>query len=270
MDEMELGNMIGRGRTAKIYRYGDNDVVKLFEKNFDSKAVEHEYSSSKIVHESGLAVPYVKEMMELEGQYGIVYEYVSGPTMMKLMQSKPYLIGRLARKLAELQVSMHKKTASSLPDIKEKFKTMINRINTLPDDKVKKILNVLNSLPDGDSICHMDFHPDNIIKSNDRYVTIDWTNAAKGSPAADVALTSLTISMGAMPPGTPKIVLYVTELMRKKLHSEYLNEYLRLSDISMDEIVPWELMAAALRLSYNIPVEQKYLIKRIDSLLECV
>ena len=39
-----------------------------------------------------------------------------------------------------------------------------------------------------DAVLHLDFHPDNIMLTPDGPVVFDWTNAALGPPAADVAL----------------------------------------------------------------------------------
>ena len=42
-----------------------------------------------------------------------------------------------------------------------------------------------------DAVLHLDFHPDNIMLTADGPVVFDWTNAALGPPAADVALAWL-------------------------------------------------------------------------------
>jgi aminoglycoside phosphotransferase (APT) family kinase protein len=44
-------------------------------------------------------------------------------------------------------------------------------------------------------VLHLDLHPANVILAPNGPVVIDWTNAAAGDPAADVALTWLILAV---------------------------------------------------------------------------
>ena len=50
-----------------------------------------------------------------------------------------------------------------------------------------------------ESLVHMDFHPVNIMLSNDGSVVLDWTNAARGDPLVDVAATWVLLASGEVP-----------------------------------------------------------------------
>ena len=65
----------------------------------------------------------------------------------------------------------------------------------------KCALKVLERLPDDKFLCHGDFHPDQIIMSPKGPIVIDWITAIKGSPASDVAQSSLVLRLGAPPAG---------------------------------------------------------------------
>jgi aminoglycoside phosphotransferase (APT) family kinase protein len=56
----------------------------------------------------------------------------------------------------------------------------------------------LASIGDGDRLLHLDLHPENVLLSPDGPVVVDWTNARRGEPAFDVALTWV---IGATSPG---------------------------------------------------------------------
>jgi len=47
----------------------------------------------------------------------------------------------------------------------------------------------LESVGPGDRLLHLDLHPENVILSPSGPVVVDWTNARRGDPALDVALT---------------------------------------------------------------------------------
>lgn len=264
---MEKGAFIGRGRNARIYKWGDYEIIKLFEKNYNKKTIEKEFLASKIVYQTGVDIPYAREIVEIDGQFGIIYEYIAGSTMLKLLFRRFYNVRSYARTLAVLQAELHKNKSSSLPNIKEKLTELIKNVNTLPEDKKIEILDILNDLPNGNTICHFDLHPDNIIKSKRGYKIIDWTNAASGCAAADVAITSMALTVGTMPPGKKKIEIIAAGIARKKFNSEYVKEYLKITGLKLEDIKAWEIPVLAARLSSNIPMEKDIILNKIDKLL---
>jgi aminoglycoside phosphotransferase (APT) family kinase protein len=116
----------------------------------------------------------------------------------------------------------------------------------------------LGELPEDDRLCHGDFHPDNIIMSRRGPVIIDWSDATKGNPAADVARTRLLISVGA--PVEGRISGRLAKLARKRVLSLYTKLYLARSSISSESIEAWQLPVALTRMTEDIPGERDQLI----------
>jgi aminoglycoside phosphotransferase (APT) family kinase protein len=52
---------------------------------------------------------------------------------------------------------------------------------------------------DGDALLHLDLHPENVLLTESGPVVIDWTNAARGPGAADVADAWLVMSAASLP-----------------------------------------------------------------------
>ncbi|MFJ5875307.1 MULTISPECIES: phosphotransferase family protein [unclassified Streptomyces] len=52
---------------------------------------------------------------------------------------------------------------------------------------------------DGDQVLHLDLHPGNVILTRRGPVAIDWCNAGAGDPAADVAMTMVTVGSADVP-----------------------------------------------------------------------
>ncbi|MGW1549107.1 aminoglycoside phosphotransferase family protein [Streptomyces sp. NPDC002346] len=50
-----------------------------------------------------------------------------------------------------------------------------------------------------DRVLHLDLHPDNVILTGRGPVVIDWSNAGAGDPAADVAMTMVTVGSADVP-----------------------------------------------------------------------
>ena len=68
----------------------------------------------------------------------------------------------------------------------------------------KELLDTILDMPDGDRLCHGDFHPLNILGNTFDPLIIDWLDAGRGDPAADVCRSYLLLELHAveiaMPP----------------------------------------------------------------------
>ena len=98
-----------------------------------------------------------------------------------------------ARFLARLQAEMHNLTAASFPALPERIRWHLDRVEFLSAEQKQPLLRLLESLPDGDRICHGDFHPENLILTQNGPFIIDWESCTQGNPTADVANTILWI-----------------------------------------------------------------------------
>jgi len=82
--QSSLGRRVGIGRTAEILEWNEDYVIKLFLKGFSRESVEREARVRRVVYELGLPVRAVRDIIELDGRYGIVFERVgSGRTMLQ-------------------------------------------------------------------------------------------------------------------------------------------------------------------------------------------
>ncbi|MHB0876194.1 MAG: hypothetical protein ACYC5O_09135 [Anaerolineae bacterium] len=84
------GERVGFGATANIYAWGDGQVLKLFHAGISEAAIRREAEATAIAHGIGLAVPAVGGVVEVDGRLGIVYERVSGPTLLQSISASPW------------------------------------------------------------------------------------------------------------------------------------------------------------------------------------
>ena len=85
-------------------------------------------------------------------------------------------------------------------------------------------------------MCHGDFHPMNILGSPGREMVVDWLDASRGDPAADVCRSYVLIE-----PSYPELA------------SAYLAIYSELSGMSKERIIRWLPFVAAARLAEGVP-----------------
>ncbi|MBN1287750.1 MAG: phosphotransferase [Anaerolineae bacterium] len=265
---MAKGELIGRGRTADVFAWDDGRALKLFADWMPAGAVQREADLGRKVHETGLPVPAVYGVVEVDGRRGIVYERVEGPTMIGMFGKRPWLGGKLARTLAELQAATHAQKVSGFPSRREYFARRTRATDALSADQKEHILQALHALPDDNALCHGDLHPENVLMTARGPVIIDWIDATQGHPLADVARTWMMLTMSQGTEETPALVLLLIKLFRSLFCRAYMQRYLTLRpEATRAGIEAWLLPVLAARLVENIPGERDMLLAQIAARL---
>ncbi len=244
---------IAEGNTAEVFTWGENDILKLFRKDFPMSAVEQEYRISKAVEKLGVQIPKGKDIVEYEGRTGIVYERITGISLLDLISKKPWTSGKYAKIIAQMHYDMHRRNAEGLPECKESLRWRIEHAKELDQKQREAVLEVLKQLPEGSSVCHGDYHPGNILKDSDRYVILDWMTATAGQPGYDVARTLYLLKDSAIPDYIPGPVRVLMNRVRRSLAGKYLKQYRSLSGMPIEEIEAWRLPLIAGRLTEWVP-----------------
>lgn len=229
---------IGSGTSAVIYDLENNMVLKLFKDDYDKVNFEREYNKNLLISQTAIKTAKIVGQTELNGRNGIIFEKLTGRSMIELLYAQPWQIYHFAKKFAEVHVAMLNCQCPGLPTQKNDLKQFITLKKFAPD-KEKILLEALEKLPDGDRVCHNDFHPGNVmICSNGCYI-IDWACATVGDPAMDVADTMLKLKVwGRGSKWSPVRILKQGCL--KIFILIYLRNVVVLSDISRQRIKTWE------------------------------
>ncbi len=261
----DIGRVLGYGRTAEIFLWGNDQIIKLFHEDWLVRLVEEEARIGKVLHETGLPVPAVEGIRDLNGRKGIVYERIEGKTMLQEFSSKPWTVLRLTRIFTELHLAIHEQSITNLPSQRERISGKIQESSAVSTEMRKAALGILRELPDDDVLCHGDYHPDQVIMSPRGPVIIDWSTATHGNPIADVANTSLLL--GLAEPATGRISRILTTA-RKFVRNRYRKRYLKRTLTSKKLLDSWELPVVVARLSDDIPEERQRLLKLIERLVK--
>lgn len=247
----------GSGREAEVYEYGDGRVLKLFRQGWFAGRVERERAALDALRGSGLRAPEAYESVEIEGRSGLVMQRVEGVDFLTLLERQPYLIWRSAGVLGRTHAAMHEVVAPpSLPLLNAELAERIDAADALDARARDRVLRLLRGLPEGDRLCHGDFHPGNVLGSFDAPVVIDWGDASRGDPAADVARTQLLYRFSALPDDTPGWLKAVAKVARRIPARRYLRVYRTARSVDMALVRQWLVVRVAAR--YYEGIEQEY------------
>jgi aminoglycoside phosphotransferase (APT) family kinase protein len=156
--------LIAAGRASEVFDLGDGRVLRRFKSGGDP---EREALVMRHARAHGYPVPQVLEvtadalvLARIEGQT-MAEAASAGQTMAEAASAGRQSVEDHAAVLARLHEDLHEVDAPV----------------------------GLQAVGHGDRLLHLDLHPANVILSPDGPVVIDWTNARRGEPAFDVALT---------------------------------------------------------------------------------
>jgi uncharacterized protein (TIGR02172 family) len=267
MKTTSLDRPIGRGRTADVYFWDDGHILKLFHNWFPLEDVEYELKIARAVHASGVKSPAVGDIIQVDGRNGLIYERAAGTSMLEMFQRKPWRVFLYARIFAQLHAQMHETVFDAdVPTLHGKLQRRINRLDILTASLKTSLLDALHALrqPEADRVCHGDFHPANVLVSEGNANVIDWMDASRGNPLADVARTSIVL-LGAAE--SEQIPNRLQKTFVKVFHSIYLRWYFYLRPSGQEEYHRWLPIVAAARLDEGIKELEQWLMiqaKRVE------
>lgn len=260
-----IGLLIGQGRTAEVFEWEANQVIKLFRAGHESSA-ERELAAARVARRLGAETPIVHEVVRVDGRLGLVFERISGKSLMTEASGKPWLLGSAARRMARSHRAIHGHEAPSLPSILEQLERLIRRAQGLRAAQQRRAVETLARLPDGNSLCHGDFHPGNLLDASNReLIVIDWATAGRGHPLVDVAVTAVMMRFAEVPAGTSLALRSLSRFVRKRLTADYLAAY-GLSESERVQLSSFSFALYAARLGRGVEAERPALLRALNAL----
>lgn len=268
LDDQHLvmkGPLIGEGRTAEVFAWGEARALKLYRPEFPQEWILREAHIAETVGKVCPFAPASDGLIEIEDggvrRTGLLYERVSGPTMLQAIVRQPWRLPALTRQFARLHAALHDirgPALAGLPRQRDQIRGDIRR-SPVSEAVKRRALAALERRPAGDSLCHRDFHPDQVIMAPRGLVVLDWLTAGVGDPVSDIARTSLMISARSLPPNYPPLKAALLQLLRGAMHRLYLRDYGQARPFDRAELEAWRAILAIGRLTEHIPGEESYL-----------
>lgn len=245
--KLEKKNLVVKRAYKEVYKC-DDEIVKVFETSHPKAAIFNEAVNTARVEETGLNIPAVKSIQQVDGKWALAIEYKAGKTMEQLLAEHPEKTEEYMNQFVDLQLEMFEKKAPKLKKLKDKLARQINSLKEIDATTRYELLTRLESMPKHEKLCHGDFNPSNVIVDEDgKMAIIDWAHATQGNASADAAMTYLLFS-----------------LKNQQLADLYLNLFCKKSDTARQYVQGWLPIVAAAQLTKENELEKDFLLKWID------
>jgi GNAT superfamily N-acetyltransferase/tRNA A-37 threonylcarbamoyl transferase component Bud32 len=257
----EPGARIAVGRTAEVFGWGDDAVLKLIRPDMPGGMADFEARVAAVVEAADLPAPRLLERVTVDGRPGLAYERVVGPSMLEVVGRRPWSTPSIARSFARLHVRTNAVPGGDLPALAMRLHDAI-AASGLPGDLMSAAMALLDRLPAGDAVLHGDLHPGNVIMSPTGPAIIDWMTVTRGDPAADVART-LFLLRESVVPGASRAQLLALGLIRPWFARAYLIEYGCSSGLDAARVRAWRPAILAARLAEGIEAERPRIVAEL-------
>jgi uncharacterized protein (TIGR02172 family) len=255
---IQLGEFVARGLTSEIFALGGDRVVKLFLPWMRREKVEWEFTVTKALHSAGLPVPRVFEIVKVEQRLGIVLERLRGTSMLRHTMRRPWRLIAGARELAELQAQMHAHRApEELPTQRMQIERWIAAAKDLEETDRQAARAALGKLRDGNTVCHGDFHPENVLITEKGPMIIDWSTGTRGDPIGDVARTVSLLRHAEIPADWSSYMRTMVMVSRQFLLRFYLRRYFEVRPGPVEDLEAWEPIQRAAMSAWRARMENQ-------------
>lgn len=245
--EMDKCRLIVERPYKKVYQC-EGSIIKLFSETHPKVDIFNEAMENARVEETGLDIPKLQKVENIDGKWALYYEYREGKTLEEMMKVDPANIDKYMEDFVDMQLKIHSKKAPMLQNIKTKLARQINGVKELDASQRYELLTRLDSMHTHDKLCHGDYNPSNIIVGkNGKMSVIDWAHATQGNASADAAMTYLLFA-----------------LKNKEYADLYLKLFCKKSDTAIQYVQHWLPIVAAAQLTKNNELEKDFLMEWID------
>ncbi|NMN01494.1 AMP-binding protein [Bifidobacterium panos] len=182
--------VLGKGRTATVFAFGQDKVLKLFKPSIPFAMIRQEMVLTKAAHSMGVPAPNTYELVRSGAGYGILTDKVSGTVLQEVIGAQPQERQHLISRFASAVKALHQIHVSDerVPDIREVSIALCEQLDPAlysPEDTAK-IRAVFESIAPAETFVHGDCQPGNAIVKGDDTCFIDFMLCGKGDPIFDL------------------------------------------------------------------------------------
>jgi aminoglycoside phosphotransferase (APT) family kinase protein len=242
------GDLIARGTRSSVRAYGSGAVVKVPDASTADSWVRFEARYAEAARSSGAPVPRLLGIEVIDGRAASVWERVDGVSIWQQVVDTPQRSVELGRLMADVQLALFDLVPPvTLPSQRDRLVTKIRRAAATIDAGLARALEAMPPAAGRPALCHGDLHPSNVLLSSAGPIVVDWFDAARGDPVADVARSSLMLIGNATQP--PAHLPGAEPATLATLNSSYLARLTDRLGIDASLLARWQAVNAVARMA---------------------
>jgi aminoglycoside phosphotransferase (APT) family kinase protein len=246
------GELVARGSRSSVHSYGAGAVIKVPSRSTPEGWIRYEARYAEAAREAGAPAPRLLGIEKVGGRAASVWERVDGTSIWQHVVDRPERGAQLGRQLADVQQALFELVPpATLPRQRDRLVSKIRWAAAKVDASLARALDLLPPEARPPRLCHGDLHPSNVLLARDGPMIVDWFDASRGDPTADIARSSMVLlSDGSNPPrhlpGSDRATLGVLA----DAYRSRLRERLEIDD---DLLTRWQAVNAVARMAEGVP-----------------
>lgn len=247
-----VGAMVAVGSRSTVHEWGHDAVIKVPRTDACAVWLRYEAAYSTAVRQAGAPVPEFLGFVDHEGRTASVYRRARGVVMWDAIVGQPGSATVHGRRLAELQASLRSLVPPiTLPSITDRARCKVRAaaptVGLDPDVVLAELPPTARTV-----VCHGDLHPGNVVLTADGPALVDWFDAGRGDPLADIARS--TLLMSPAPAGTGEVAHLPggDRELRVHVRDAYLDAARGLLDVAGDAFERWCAVLAVARIAEGV------------------
>ncbi|MDO4188762.1 MAG: HD domain-containing protein [Lachnospiraceae bacterium] len=183
---------IGSGAKADVYRYNDEQVLKLYNEDNEYKDIERESALTRLAFVAGIPTVIPFGIVKVGKRYGAIFELLKSKTVSMMIADNPSELGKYATIMASIARKVHdthiSEKTSLLPEsINKVYEWIDNGIAYEDETLATSIRKMVEALPETKTLIHGDFHTGNVIAQGSEYILIDMDGLSICHPIVELA-----------------------------------------------------------------------------------
>ena len=179
--------LLGAGANGRVYRIDPERIVKVYNSvSNPPEKIKREQASARqaFIHGIPSAIPF--DIVKVGNELGMIYELINAQTLGQAVHREPHRLEEYALKMSSLLKQLHSTEIEKgiMPDARDTLKVWADiaaNSDYFRKDDIQKVYELINSIPFRNTIIHGDYHPGNIMVSDDELILIDMGDVSLGT-----------------------------------------------------------------------------------------
>ncbi len=221
---------ISSALNGEIFQLSDDEMIKVYGEDISLGEIKKERQNAQTAMAFGVPTLIPFDVVQCEKGYGLVYEKAEMTSLAYLISHEPESLKRYAGMLADMLRELHSTEipAGKLPDIKERYRKWIGKIDDPERSKAGVFAGLINSIPDSGRYVHGDINLNSVMVKGDEILLLDMSGSARGNYLFDLqALFASLVAIESKQEGYCRKTFGLSRASCITFWNEFFAEYMR-------------------------------------------